>query len=315
MEASDFYDLEHLFHFREILEGLNPADPPEVVLIDIGQEFGPARIGILSGSFNPPTLAHIELARQAKQTFKIDHILFTISRVTIDKERVEGLSLEDRLLLLSLIAEEEGSASVAVVNRGLYFEHAQAFRSLLGTQSRIYFIVGMDKVIQIFDPSYYQDRDAALKILFTEAQLIAAGRHPWGKEELEKLLDREENRPYQDRVYSLTLPENVRGLSSSELRTVIAKGDSVGGQLPEVVERFIAESGAYRPGYDHRTLLLNYLYGVREGAEKDVDFQALVGITGEDTKRGQGLRDALRSDKGSLSQLKAAISALQKPPL
>ncbi|MCZ6622385.1 MAG: hypothetical protein O7C72_10900, partial [Deltaproteobacteria bacterium] len=213
MEASDFYDLERLIHFREILEGLNPADPPEAVLIDIGQEFSPARIGILAGSFNPPTLAHIELARRAKQTFKIDHILFTISRVTIDKERVEGLSLEDRLLLLSLIAEEEGSASVAAVNRGLYFEHALAFRSLLGTQSRIYFIVGMDKVIQIFDPSYYQDRDAALKILFTEAQLIAAGRHPWGKEELGKLLDREENRPYQDRVYSLTLPEEVRGLS------------------------------------------------------------------------------------------------------
>lgn len=315
MEAGDFYDLERLFHFREILERLNPTDPPKVVLIGIGQEFGPARIGILSGSFNPPTLAHIELARRAKQSFKIDHILFTISRVTINKERVEGLSLEDRLLLLSLIAEEEGSASVAAVNRGLYFEHAQAFRSLLGTQSRIYFIVGMDKVIQIFDPGYYQDRDAALKILFTEAQLIAAGRHSWGKEELEKLLDREENRPYQDRVYSLTLPEDVRGLSSSELRTVIAKGDSVEGQLPEVVERFIAKSGAYRPGYEYRTLLLNCLYGVRKGAEKDIDFQTLVEISGEDTKRGQGLRDALRSDKGSLSQLKAAISALQKPPL
>ena len=315
MEASDFYDLERLFHFREILEGLNPADPPEAVLIDIGQEFGPARIGILSGSFNPPTLAHIELARRAKQTFKIDHILFTISRVTIDKERVEGLSLEDRLLLLSLIAEEEGSASVAAVNRGLYFEHALASRSLLGTQSRIYFIVGMDKVIQIFDPSYYQDRDAALKILFTEAQLIAAGRHPWGKEELGKLLDREENRPYQDRVYSLTLPEDVRGLSSSELRTVIAKGDSVGGQLPKVVERFIAESGAYHPGYENRTLLLDRLYGVREWAKENCDLRGLLEIAGEDSERGERLREALLSGKGSLSQLKAVISALQKPPL
>ncbi len=315
MEASDFYDLERLFRFREILERLDPDDPPGAVLIDSSRGFGSTRVGILSGSFNPPTLAHIELARRAKQYFKIDHILFTVGRVIIDKERVEGLSLEDRLLLLSLIAEEEGSASVAAVNRGLYFEHAQAFRSLLRTQSRIFFIVGMDKVIQIFDPSYYQDRDAALKILFTEAQLIAAGRHPWRKEELGKLLDREENRPYQDRVYSLTLPEDVRGVSSSELRTVIAKGDSIRDQLPEVVERFIAESGAYRPGYDHRTLLLNYLYGVREGGKKDIDFQALVELTGEDTKRGQGLRDALRSDKGSLSQLKAAISALQKPPL
>jgi len=31
----------------------------------------------------------------------------------------------------------------------------------------------MDKVMQIFDPRYYQDRDTALKGLFTEVQLIA----------------------------------------------------------------------------------------------------------------------------------------------
>ena len=110
MEASDFYDLERLFRFREILERLDPDDPPGAVLIDSNRDFGSMRVGILSGSFNPPTLAHIELARRAKQYFKIDHILFTVGRVIIDKERVEGLSLEDRLLLLSLIAEEEGAA-------------------------------------------------------------------------------------------------------------------------------------------------------------------------------------------------------------
>jgi len=313
LEASDFYDLERLFRFREILERLDPDDPPGAVLIDSNRDFGSMRVGILSGSFNPPTLAHIELARQAKQTFKIDHILFTISRVTIDKERVEGLSLEDRLLLLSLIADEEGSTSVAVVNRGLYFEHAKAFRSLLGSKSRIFFVVGMDKVVQIFDPRYYQDRNAALKSLFTEAQLVAAARSSWGRADLGQLLAMEENRPYEDRIFSLTLPEDVRGLSSSELRTVIAKGDSVGGQLPKVVERFIAESGAYRPGYENKTLLLDRLYGVREWAKEYCDLRGLLEIAGEDSKRGERLRETLRSENMSLSQFKDAISSLQKP--
>ncbi|MFQ5917444.1 MAG: hypothetical protein ACE5I0_06485, partial [Candidatus Binatia bacterium] len=293
MKSSDFYDLGRLFRFREILERLNPDDPPRAELIDSNRGFESTRIGILSGSFNPPTLAHIELARRAKQNFKIDHILFTVSRVIIDKERVEGLSLEDRLLLLSLIAEEEGSTSVAAVNRGLYFEHAKAFRSLLGNKSRIYFVVGMDKVIQIFDPRYYQDRDAALKGLFTEAQLIAAARSSWGREDLEQLLGREENRPYKDRIFSLTLPEELKGLSSSQLRTAIAKGESVGGQLPEAVERFVAESGAYRRGYENRTLLLDRLYGVREWAKENCDLRGLLEIADEDTKRGERLREVL----------------------
>lgn len=312
MKSSDFYDLERLFRFREILERLNPDDPPRAELIDSNRGFESTRIGILSGSFNPPTLAHIELARRAKQNFKIDHILFTVSRVIIDKERVEGLSLEDRLLLLSLIAEEEGSTSVAAVNRGLYFEHAKAFRSLLGNKSWIYFVVGMDKVIQIFDPRYYQDRDAALKGLFTEAQLIAAARSSWGREDLVQLLGREENRPYEDRIFSLTLPEELRGLSSSQLRTVVAKGGSVGGQLPKAVGRFVAESGAYRPGYENRTLLLDRLYGVREWAKENCDFRGLLEIADEDTKRGERLRVVLRSEKSSLSQFKNAISSLQR---
>jgi nicotinic acid mononucleotide adenylyltransferase len=313
LKSSDFYDLERLFRFREILERLNPDDPPRAELIDSNRGFESTRIGILSGSFNPPTLAHIELARRAKQNFKIDHILYTVSRVIIDKERVEGLSLEDRLLLLSLIAEEEGSTSVAAVNRGLYFEHAKAFRSLLGKKSRIYFVVGMDKVIQIFDPRYYQDRDTALKGLFTETQLIAAARSSWGREDLEQLLGREENRPYEDRIFSLTLPEELKGLSSSQLRTVVAKGESVGGQLPEAVERFVAESSAYRPGYENRTLLLDRLYGVREWAKENCDFRGLLEIADEDTKRGERLREVLRSEKSSLSQFKDAISSLLKP--
>ncbi len=313
MEASDFYDLERLFRFREILERLDPDDPPGAVLIDSNRDFGSMRVGILSGSFNPLTLAHIELARRAKQNFKIDHILFTVGRVIIDKEGVEGLSLEDRLLLLSLIAVEEGSTSVAVVNRGLYFEHAKAFRSLLGSKSKIFFVVGMDKVMQIFEPRYYQDRNAALQCLFTEAQLVAADRSSWGREDLKQLLAREENRPYEDRIFSLTLPEEFRGLSSSELRTVIAKGGSVAGQLPKVVGKFIAVSGAYRPGYEYRRLLLDRLYGVREWAKQNCDFRGLVDIAGEATERGEHLREALRSGKRSLSQFKDAVSSLQKP--
>jgi len=313
LETSDFYDLTRLFHFREILEGLNPDSSPKAVIVDPSQNLAPGRIGILCGAFNPPTLAHVELARRAKDGFKLDHILFTMSRITIDKEKVEGLSQEDRMLLLSLITGELGWASVAAVNKGLYFEQARAFRSLLGNKARIFFVVGMDKVIQIFDPRYYQDRDKALKGLFTEVQLIAASRGPWDKKELKEFLSRKENQVYQDRVYPLTLSEGLKDLTSTDLRTRIAKGESVQDQLPEVIEKFVDTTGAYRSVYEDRSHLLDLLYGVREWAEKECDFELLVRIAGEETERGERLRGILRSAQISPSQIKDSISGLVKP--
>ncbi len=302
METSDFYDLPRLFHFREILDGLDPDSSPKAVIVDPSQNLAPGRIGILCGAFNPPTLAHVELARCAKDRFQLDHILFTLSRVTIDKEKVEGLSQEDRMLLMWLIAGELGWASLAAVNKGLYFEQVKAFRSLLGNKTRIFFVVGMDKVMQIFDPRYYQDRDKALKGLFTEVQLIAANRGPLGENELKEFLSKKENQVYKDRVYPLTLPEGLRDLTSTELRTRIAKGVSVQDHLPEVVDKFVDTTGAYRPVYADRSRLLDLLYGVREWAEKECDFELLVRIAGEETERGENLRGMLRSAKLSSSQ-------------
>ncbi len=312
METSDFYDLTRLFHFREILDGLDPDSSPKAVIVDPSQNLAPGRIGILCGAFNPPTLAHVELARCAKDRFQLDHILFTLSRVTIDKEKVEGLSQEDRMLLMWLIAGELGWASLAAVNKGLYFEQVKAFRSLLGNKTRIFFVVGMDKVMQIFDPRYYQDRDKALKGLFTEVQLIAANRGPLGENELKEFLSKKENQVFEDRVYPLTLPEGLRDLTSTELRTRIAKGVSVQDHLPEVVDKFVDTTGAYRPVYADRSRLLDLLYGVREWAEKECDFEVLTRIAGEETERGKRLRGMLRSGKMSPSQLKKLISDLVK---
>jgi len=312
LETGDFYDLTHLFRFREILDGLDPDSSPKAVIVEPSQHLSPGRIGILCGAFNPPTLAHVELARRAKEGFKLDHILFTMSRITIDKEKVEGISLEDRMLLLSLMAKELGWASVGAVNKGLYFEQARAFRSLLGNKARLFFVVGMDKVMQIFDPRYYQDRDKALEGLFTEVQLIAANRGSLGKRELKELLSRKENKVFEDQVYSLYLPERLRELTSTDLRTRIAKGESVQDHLPDVVEEFVNTTGAYRSGYEDRSRLLDLLYGVREWAEKECDFESLVRIAGEVTERGENLRGMVRSAKISASQLKDLVLNVRK---
>jgi nicotinic acid mononucleotide adenylyltransferase len=170
------YDLKRLFILREALETLELAAPPTARILSSGFPPLVRRVGILCGSFNPLTLAHTELADRASETFGLDRVLFTLAKVTVDKEQVTGLGLEDRLLLLSLYAERHDSIGVALVNRGLYVDQAQAFRSLLGPHVELQFIVGMDKLVQILDPRYYQDREAALRQLFALSSLIVANR-------------------------------------------------------------------------------------------------------------------------------------------
>ena len=163
---SEFYDLKRLFSLRETIARCDGAAPSTARLLSVPIRSTPHRIGVLCGSFNPLTLAHTELADQACRTFQLDQLLFTLAKVTVNKEHVIGLGLEDRLLLLLLYTAQRPKTGVALVNRGLYVEQAQAFCAIFGQQVALFFIVGMDKLIQILDARYYQDRETALAQLF-----------------------------------------------------------------------------------------------------------------------------------------------------
>src|SRR5262245_16556345 len=83
-----FYDLARLFAFRSALDGLRREGLPRAVSIKTPGAARTRRVGILPGSFNPPTIAHIELARHARELFGLDTIVFALSRITVDKEKI-----------------------------------------------------------------------------------------------------------------------------------------------------------------------------------------------------------------------------------
>ena len=250
------------------------------------------RVGILPGSFNPPTIAHLELARAAQRRFDLDRVVFSLSSVIVDKERVEGQCREVRLLLLSAIAADLPWAAVAVVNRGLYSDQAPAFRAGLGA-SDLWFIVGMDKVLQIFDPKYYDDRARALDALFAEVRLVAANRGEWGAGELRGLLDRPENLPYRDRVQPLALAEGLRERSSSRVRHGVEKGSAWEAELPETVRAFVAATGAFREPYDLRVAAIEMLFPVRQWAASEVSLRHVLETATEPGEAGERVRELL----------------------
>lgn len=296
------YDLGRLFALREAVERLDLTAPPTTHLLYPETVPLSRRVGILCGSFNPLTLAHTELAEQAHETYQLDYVFFTLAKVTVDKEQVTGLGLEDRLLLLSLYAERHDSIGVALVNRGLYVDQARAFRSLLGAQVELQFIVGMDKLVQILDPRYYQDREAALRQLFALSSLIVANRGDMAEAEFEQLLDQPENRAYRSHVRFCPLPGGLADVSATAVRQALAAGESVTSRVPTDSAAFLAETRAFAPprqydgevvdGYAVRQQLLTILTEVRSWAEQEVDFRNLVRAALAADATGRTLRTA-----------------------
>jgi nicotinic acid mononucleotide adenylyltransferase len=299
------YDLHRLFAFRDALETLNLAAPPTTHVFYPENVSLFRRVGILCGSFNPLTLAHTELAEQAQKTYRLDCVFFTLAKVTVDKEQVTGLGLEDRLLLLSLYAERHDSVGVALVNRGLYVDQAQAFRSLLGMQVELQFIVGMDKLVQILDPKYYRDRAAALQQLFTLSSLIVANRGDMAETEFEQLLDRPENRAYRPCIRFCPLPSGLADVSATAVRQALAVGESITSRVPTESAEFLHETCAFAPprrydeeivdGYAVRQRLLTLLTEIRSWAEQNVEFRNLMQAALAADTTGRALRAASKA--------------------
>ena len=304
--SPEFYDLSRLFALRDRLQSLDSAAPPTACLLSTPLQPPPQRLGVLCGSFNPLTLAHVVLAQHACRAFHLDQLLYTVAKVTVDKERVTGMGLEDRLLLLLLHVEQQQYLGVALVNRGLYFEQAQAFQSLFDKPVELFFIVGMDKLVQILDARYYQDREAALGQLFTLTSLVVANRGEMARRAFDELLQRPANQPYRDAIHFLPLPESVADLSSTAIRKTVREATNLSAHVPAEVARFLTEARPYAaPGRDTedgqedevdpyavRLTLFNRLATVRDWTEQHVDFQQLLSQALTPDPRGRALRGA-----------------------
>ena len=134
---------------------------------------------------------------------------------------------------------------VAVANRGLYVEEAEALTPLLPSGAELWFVVGFDKIVQVLDRRYYADPGAALARLFALAGFLVAPRAGAGAGELRALLARPENRPYADRVRHLPLAPAYRDDSATAARDLLAAGRDPGHLLPPAARAFVAATGCY----------------------------------------------------------------------
>ena len=246
--GTDAYSLASARTLAAALAGLDPAAPPRALLLRSPRGGLGQRVGVLPGSFDPLTLAHSALARAALRHGRLDSLLFLLSVHTVDKVDRGYAALPDRALVLQRYVARRPRCGVAVCNRGLYVEEAQALVPLLPGDAELWFVVGHDKIVQVFDPRYYADRAAALEELFRLARFLVAPRAASEHTALAALLARPENRPYATRVRSLPLAPAYRDQSASTVRAALATGGNVDHLVPPQVKAFITTTGCYGVG-------------------------------------------------------------------
>src|SRR4051794_31945900 len=108
------------------------------------------RLGILPGTFNPPTRAHMALAGAALA--QVDEVLFVLPREFPHKV-YEGASFAERIEMLQLAAADEPHFSIASTGGGLFIEIARECRDAY-SDAALCFLCGRDAAERIVNWDY-----------------------------------------------------------------------------------------------------------------------------------------------------------------
>lgn len=126
-------------------------------------------IGVYPGSFNPPTLAHIEIALAVVAHHGLERLDLAVSTVPLGKGVVDRPPFHDRIDVIRASIADHSSIDVVVCESRLIVDIAAGYDVV---------VMGADKWAQIAELEWYSDeaeRDAALAAL---PRLALIPRHP-----------------------------------------------------------------------------------------------------------------------------------------
>jgi nicotinic acid mononucleotide adenylyltransferase len=137
-------------------------------------------LGVYPGSFNPPTVAHLGIARAARARFGLERVDLAISVRALEKEHVERPLLADRLAVLEALARRVGWLGVKVTEAQLLADIAEGYDVL---------VMGADKWHQVLDVRFYGGSTAARDAALARLPRLAIAPRPPLDVPAEALLD------------------------------------------------------------------------------------------------------------------------------
>ena len=129
------------------------------------------KLGVLPGTFNPPTCAHLAIGRAGLSV--VDEVVFVLPRALPHKD-FSGVSFQDRLRLLQQATINESRFSVAASDEGLFISIARECRDVYGSDVECVFLCGRDAAERIVNWDYGEP--GAFPKMLTEFSMLVASR-------------------------------------------------------------------------------------------------------------------------------------------
>ena len=204
----------------------------------------PRRIGILGGTFDPPHLGHLLIAETARVALDLESVMFLPAGEPWLKSGQRITPAEHRLRMVQLAVADNPDFCVSdcEIRRSGPSYTVDTLRELrrgLAADAELYFIVGSDVLDQFHR---WKEPEAILELC-----RLAVIERPGGPEEgVAALRGRFPDALDAGAVVPVAGPRV--DFSASELRRVLAAGQSTRYQIPDAVAAYIAQYELYKAG-------------------------------------------------------------------
>jgi nicotinate-nucleotide adenylyltransferase len=188
------------------------------------------KIAIFGGTFDPVHKAHLAVAREAAERFRLDRVLFIPAGRPPHKQSGARAPYEDRVRMAELATAGDERFCVSRLEQGADRSYSidtiEKLRRQIDPGDELYFIIGADAFAEL--RTWHRWRDVARAVRF----IVVSRPHA--------IYDPPPEARYE-RLDTLSL-----NISSSDVRRALAAGEHPCALTPKVM-RYIEEHGLYRP--------------------------------------------------------------------
>ncbi|MFH0840066.1 MAG: nicotinate-nucleotide adenylyltransferase [Candidatus Omnitrophota bacterium] len=187
------------------------------------------RIGILGGTFNPPHLGHIALAREAARQLELDKVIFIPALLPPHKTlKDNNPSLRYKMAALACRNNPLFEISTIELDRnGISYsvDTLRELKKIYGASARFFFLTGSDSLKEL---KTWKESKKLLKLTY----FVVAKRPGF---------------PMRGTKRGMTvLNAPLLDISSSVIRKRVKKSLSIKQLVPEAVRKFIKDKGLYK---------------------------------------------------------------------
>ena len=197
------------------------------------------KIGYFGGTFDPPHLGHLTLARTALKQMGLDQVLWVLTPLSPLKQKTFA-TLEQRVKMVELVVSSEDYFRLSRVDLDRtppYYsvDTAKLIRQQYQEPIELYFILGADSLKYL--PKWYRHKE----LIFDRLDGIIVANRLGVKIDMERL-----NRKVpgiKNRLNEIEMP--MIDISSAKIREAISEGRDISSMVPTTVYELIQEKAIY----------------------------------------------------------------------